>query len=156
MIAAPTLKGMTWRHRRAISPLLAATASFQAIHPDIVVTWDARPLHGFEFASVAELARHYDLVVFDHPFVGEIAASGCLMPLDERITLDDGSFVGPSLATYRYADHVWAAPIDAACQVAAFRPDLLARLDAEVPRSFSDGLDLGRRASRVERIAQPR
>ena len=149
MPAGSTLKGMTWRHRRAIEPLLAATSAFRAVNPDIEITWDARPLHGFEFTSIAELARRYDLIVLDHPFVGEIAASGCLMPLEEHIHLDDGEFVGPSLATYRYAGHLWAAPVDAACQVAALRPDLLARLDADIPKCFGEVLELGRRAARV-------
>ena len=51
---------MTWDHRRAIDPLLATQAMFAAQHPGIEIEWSSRPLHGFEFTPVAELARDYD------------------------------------------------------------------------------------------------
>ena len=81
-----------------------------------------------------EEAKEYDLIVLDHPFVGEIAADECLLPLDDLVGADGREpFAGPSLATYRFAGRLWAAPIDAACQTAVSRPDLLARLDAATP-----------------------
>ena len=53
----------------------------------------------------AELARQYDLIVLDHPFAGDIAASGCLLPLDNLIGPESHQdFVGPSLASYRGGD----------------------------------------------------
>jgi multiple sugar transport system substrate-binding protein len=74
---------------------------------------------------VAELARRYDLIVLDHPFAGQIAASGCLLPLDDLVAGQDAAFIGPSLVSYRLVGHIWALPIDAACRIAAYRPDLL-------------------------------
>jgi multiple sugar transport system substrate-binding protein len=140
------LRAMTWDHRRAIDPLVETLPLFQARHPGIDVTWTARPLHGFEFTPVDRLARDYDLIVLDHPFAGSIAKTGCLVPLDGLIEGDP--YVGPSLASYRFDDHLWAVPIDAACQVAASRPDLLARLGARVPRNWEEVLALGTRARR--------
>ncbi len=144
-MAGARLKGMTWRHRRAVDPLLGTLPAFRAQRPDIEVTWDARPLHGFEFQPVAELAERYDLIILDHPFAGDIAAGNCLLPLDELVDAGMASaFVGPSLETYRYAGHVWALPVDAACQVAVYRPDLLG--DAPAPRSWGEMFAMGERA----------
>jgi multiple sugar transport system substrate-binding protein len=141
------LRGMTWQHRRAIDPLAGTLPGFRARHPDIEIAWDARPLAGFEFTPVAELAALYDLIILDHPFAGDIAASRCLLPLDDL--LDDAlvqAFIGPSLATYRYAGHLWALPVDAATQVAVYRPDLLAALASDVPASWDAMFALGDRA----------
>lgn len=139
------LRGITWDHRRAIDPLINTAAMFRERHPDIEIAWSTRPLSGFEFTPVAELAQSFDLIILDHPFMGAVAASKCLLPLDED-TGADLLFVGPSLATYRLDDHVWALPVDAACQVAVSRPDLMELLDMEPPRNWDGLLRLGRRA----------
>ena len=141
---------MAWGHRRAVDPLIAAAAAYERDHPDVRIVWDARPLQGFEFTPVAELARTHDVIVLDHPFMGEVAQSRCLMPLHSELPeLVDRDFIGPSLATYRYADALWAAPVDAACQTAVYRPDLLERLGGRVPRSLPEVLALGA-AARAE------
>jgi len=143
------LRGITWNHRRAIDPLLATLADFRAGHPDIDVDWSSRPLHGFEFTPVEDLARTFDLIVLDHPFAGDIAATGCLEALDSLFTDElRSSFVGPSLESYVYGGRTWAMPIDAACQVAAARPDLLGALDHDVPRTWEAMFALGRDARR--------
>ncbi len=146
------LSGITWEHRRAVDPLLATLAAFGRERPDVEVAWQARPLAGFEFQPVDELAEAHDLIVFDHPFVGEIARSRCLAPLDGLIggPIDGGltgAFAGPSLEGYRYGGRLWALPLDAACQVAVYRPDLLARCGEEVPRSWTEVLALGERTA---------
>ncbi len=141
------LRGMTWDHRRAVDPLLATQAMFAQAHPGIEIEWASRPLHGFEFTPVAELAKAYDFIILDHPFCGDIAAGNCLLPVD-AVVGDAGSFVGPSLETYVYAGKTWAVPVDAACQVAVSRPDLMARLEAPAPVDWSQLLELGRRATR--------
>jgi multiple sugar transport system substrate-binding protein len=148
-MASIRLRGITWSHRRAIDPLLATLSSFRSGHPDIDVDWSSRSLHGFEFAPIDELARSFDLVVLDHPFVGHIAATGCLEALDPLFTDElRSSFVGPSLESYVYGGRTWAMPIDAACQVAAVRPDLLGALDRDVPRTWEAMFALGSDARR--------
>ena len=53
-----------------------------------------------EFTPVAQLAERYDLIILDHPFAGDIAASRCLLPLDELVDeAADRAFVEPSLAS---------------------------------------------------------
>ena len=141
------IRGMAWQHRRAVDPLVAAANAYERTHPEVRIVWDARPLHGFEFTSIPELARAYDLIVLDHPFMGEVAESRCLLPLHDVLHgLADEDFIGASLATYRYDGALWAVPVDAACQTAVYRPDLLERLGCSVPRSTAEVLELGRKA----------
>lgn len=147
-MASVRLRGMTWDHRRAIDPLTHTLPLFRERRPDIEIEWSARPLAGFEFTSVDALAKDYDLIILDHPFMGAISASGSLTPLDEITGLADDLFVGPSLATYRMKGSLWALPVDAACQVAVSRPDLMQALDAEPPRNWSELVALGAKASR--------
>lgn len=144
----PVLRGITWDHRRAVDPLTATLPAFRRQHPEVEVVWQARSLHGFEFAPVPELARDFDLIILDHPFCGAIAQSKCLVPLDDLLHGLDAAFVGPSLASYRYDGHVWALPIDAACQVAVSRPDLMAELDQPIPRTWENMFALAETASR--------
>lgn len=144
-MARASLRGITWGHRRAIDPLLATLPGFRQQHSSIDVNWSSRSLHGFEFTPVEALARDFDLIILDHPFAGDIVAQGCLRPLDE--VLDTGSaFIGPSLETYRRAGRLWALPVDAACQVAVARPDLLDRLGRAAPCDWAEMTALGQRA----------
>lgn len=138
--SAYRLSGLTWDHRRAVDPLTGALGG-------LGIAWDRQPLAGFEHEPIDRLARRYDLIVFDHPHVGDIVASGCFVPVDDAAGADD-RFVGPSLASYRMAGRVWGVPIDAACQVAAYRPDLMGRLGAAPPDRWDAMLDLGRAARR--------
>lgn len=133
-----TLKGMTWSHPRGYDPLVACSARWQA-ETGITVEWDKRSLQDFESFPVEELARAYDLIVIDHPHVGQITKEGCLHPLDgagretELDALAAGS-VGQSFPSYFYKGHQWAFPIDAATQVQATRPDRL----VTAPRTWDE------------------
>lgn len=123
------LKGMTWRHPRGYDPMVATSARWLA-ETGVAIAWDQRSLQDFETFPVEELAREYDLIVIDHPHVGQITKEGCLAPLDvagrmaERGEMAAHS-VGQSYPSYFYAGHQWAFPIDAAAQVQVYRPDLL-------------------------------
>lgn len=140
----PTLRGMTWSHPRGYDPMVACSSLWQQ-KTGVAIEWDKRSLQDFESFSVEELARAYDLIVIDHPHVGQITAEGCLEPLDvagreaERTALASGS-VGQSYPSYSWQGRQWAFPIDAASQVQAWRPDAL---DAP-PARWSDVLDLAR------------
>lgn len=124
------LRGMTWDHPRGYDPL-AACAQIWRDRTGVQVVWDRRSLQDFESFPVEELARRYDLIVIDHPHVGQVTAEHCLQPLDvearvaELEALRRGS-VGASFESYRMAGRIWALPIDAATQVQAWRPDRLA------------------------------
>jgi multiple sugar transport system substrate-binding protein len=140
MAAQIRLKGLTWDHRRAIDPMTEATVALKRDRPDIEIAWDVQPLSGFEFRPIEDIVASYDLLVFDHPHVGHAAEAGLLRPLDHLVPND--VFIGPSLATYRWADTLWAVPVDAACQTACYRPDLL---PDGAPRTWSDMMALARR-----------
>jgi multiple sugar transport system substrate-binding protein len=138
------LKGMTWSHPRGYDPMVACSALWKD-RTGVAVEWDKRSLQDFESFPVEELARAYDLIVIDHPHVGQITAEGCLAPLDvagretERDALAQGS-VGRSFPSYMWQGRQWAFPIDAAAQVQAWRPDAL----AAAPALWAEALDLAR------------
>lgn len=128
-----TLKGMTWSHPRGYLPLEAASRRFRA-ETGVAIEWDRRSLQDFESYPVEDLARRYDLIIIDHPHVGQITAENCLLPLDDaahgaEIAAIAAGTVGPSFESYRYQGRLWALPVDAATQVQAYRID---RLDGPV------------------------
>lgn len=138
------LKGMTWSHPRGYDPMIACSSLWKE-RTGVAIEWDKRSLQDFESFPVEELARAYDLIVIDHPHVGQITAERCLEPLDaagreaELAALASGS-VGQSYPSYNWQGRQWAFPIDAASQVQAWRPDALDAPAAE----WSEVLDLAR------------
>ncbi len=116
---------MTWDHLRGYRGLEAASAEYARTH-GVEIAWDRRSLQAFADAPIASLARAYDFVVLDHPHVGLIAESHCLLPLPMPDDLAKVS-LGGSLESYVWRDKLWAYPIDGACQVAVMRPDLCSR-----------------------------
>lgn len=136
-----TYRGLTWDHPRGRNALEAA---------DGPITWDVQPLEGFESAPIADLCARYDLVVLDHPHLGEALAAGCLRPLDEVFAPDDlaaiaGRSIGQSYESYVMNGRPWALPLDAATQVMAIRPDLTGAR----PETWDDVVALSRAEGRV-------
>ena len=123
------LKSMTWSHPRGYDPMVAGAAQWLA-DKGVEIEWEKRSLQDFETFPVEELARNFDMIVIDHPHVGQITKEGCLLPLDvpsretELKKLADGS-VGQSFPSYNWQGRQWAFPLDAATQVQAWRPDLM-------------------------------
>lgn len=145
------LKGVGWDHPRCMSPLIESTKSLvPEIAPELAVTWDTRSLSHFGDGQLEELLG-YDLVIFDHPYCGQIARNGWFVNLKEALTDSERSAfandsLGPSWISYHTDDGIWGLPIDAAAQVAACRPDLLDRLDATPPSTLDDVFSLAERA----------
>ncbi|PZM08467.1 extracellular solute-binding protein [Rhizobium tubonense] len=121
------LKGMTWSHPRGYDPMVACSAIWQE-KTGVEIAWEKRSLQDFESFPVDELAAAYDLIVIDHPHVGQITRENCLLPLDnpefgsELAEIAAGT-VGRSYPSYNWQGRQWAFPIDAATQVQAYRPD---------------------------------
>jgi multiple sugar transport system substrate-binding protein len=124
---------MTWSHPRGYEPMVATALAWEQ-RGGMAIHWDKRSLQDFESFPVEELARQYDLIVVDHPHVGQVTAEGCLAPLDPIAD----AFVGGSYPSYTYDGKQWAYPIDAAAQVMAYRADLL----PEPPTSWDEVVQL--------------
>jgi multiple sugar transport system substrate-binding protein len=136
------LRGLTWDHPRGYV-VLDALAAGGAVG---VVRWDRQPLEGFESRPLRTLADDYDLVVIDHPGLGEAVRDGALRPLD--ILLSDVELAacaavsaGRSFASYRLNGQQWALPIDAAAQVSVGR----AGLTDDRPMTWEDACRVARR-----------
>ena len=138
-------RGLTWDHPRGRHALEAAAAHVgdgDSLH------WDVQPLEGFEFAPIDVLARRYDLLVLDHPHLGDALATDSLRSIDDlfgeaQIRAWEAAAVGASLASYRMAGQLWALPLDAATQVSARSTALVPEAPttwAEVERLAADGL----------------
>lgn len=144
------LTGMTWDHPRGIDALEAAGREFARI-TGTSVRWEVRPLAQFEDSSVSELARSYDLVAMDHPFIGDAVRDGGLSPLEEAWSAAQlaelrADSAGPSQDSYLWRGRTYAAAVDAACMVSAAREGAL---DAEeMPRDWDGVAALSRRLGR--------
>jgi multiple sugar transport system substrate-binding protein len=127
------LKGMTWSHPRGYDPMVACSKVWLE-KTGVEIEWEKRSLQDFESFPVEELAAAYDLIVIDHPHVGQITRENCLLPLDDgahdaELAAISAGTVGRSYPSYNWQGRQWAFPIDAATQVQAYRPD---RLDGPV------------------------
>jgi multiple sugar transport system substrate-binding protein len=146
MQTAASLKGITWNHTRGYLPVVATAQRFCELHAGVSIEWEKRSLQQFADAPLKVLAERFDLMVIDHPSIGEAAHQGLLFRLDEHLPpqfLADqaANTVGGSHASYNYEGHQYALAIDAATPVAGWRPDLL----AEPPKSWDDLLALARK-----------
>lgn len=137
-------KGLTWDHPRGYAAL------DRAGRDSGLIAWDKHPLEGFESAAIGDLCARYDLVVLDHPHLGEALAAGCLQPLEavfdtETLARIEFDTIGPCLRSYEMDGRHWALPLDAASQVMALRPD---RMDEPV-ETWADVADMARLGGQV-------
>jgi multiple sugar transport system substrate-binding protein len=150
-----TLKGMTWSDPRGYDPMIAASAAFAEQYPEVTLSWDKRSLQGFESTPIEKLAAEYDLMIIDHPHVGAVVDSGCLLPLDEwlpemTLTALANETVGKSFVSYLLSGHQWAFPVDAAAQVQAHRADLGTRATR-----WADCVDAARQGAAILPLRPP-
>lgn len=139
-----TLRGITWENPRGHDPLVAAAREWSLLHPGVHIQWEQLPWYLFEDNILASLSAgdgRYDLVMFDHPWVGVLAQARWLRPWDEFLDIDyitqlRERVVAPSVESYEWAGHLWAMPLDAACHASLYRDDLLAAND--LPRTWED------------------
>lgn len=117
-----TIEGMTWDHPRAYTCLVAASEAYKR-ETGVQINWHKRSLQAFADQPLTELTEKYDLIIYDHPHVGQIAESGCLAELPTEKGLTDSS-VGGSSESYIWQGKQWAYAVDAACQMAVTRSDI--------------------------------
>lgn len=150
----PLLNGITWNHTRGYAPLAVTSKVYNDFHPDVEIHWTIRSLWSFGEEGLDDLARQYDLLLVDHPFMGTVAAQGLFLTFDENTPADElatlrGQSVGRSFASYEYGGHVWALPIDAAAQVSAARLDLLEKNGVALPKSWAEVVELAKETGKV-------
>ncbi len=133
------LKGITWDHPRGYDPMVAASRAY-AVSEGVEVSWEKRSLQAFADEPVPGLAQRYDLIVLDHPHIGQVAETGALLQLP--MPEDAEASLGGSAESYLWNGECWAYAVDAACQMAVKRPDL----KTPVPLYWEDFLkpDAGR------------
>jgi len=143
------LNGITWRHSRGFTPLMAFSQRFSEMHPAVEVIWKKRSLQEFADYPLEKLTGQYDLLVIDHPWVGCAAAKECVLPLDaylpkEYLNNQLENTVGASHLSYFYEDHQWALAIDAAAPAASYRADLLQKNNVPLPLNWKDLIALAK------------
>jgi multiple sugar transport system substrate-binding protein len=150
--------GLTWDHPRGFEPLNAAAQNLESQEADLRIRWHKQTLEGFESHPIADLANLYDLVIIDHPCLGEVAEEECFIPIDnlfskEECELWHKTSVGPSYSSYHYAGKQWALPLDAATQVCVVNPEIIEK--DLWPHTWCDVLDLSDRYSISLSLAGP-
>ena len=141
-----TLRGMTWSHIRGYDPMIVTSERFAETHPGVQITWEQRSLQAFADQPIGTMSDNYDLMVIDHPHVGEAAASGELLALDGQgydaeLAQLAAESAGVSHPSYEFSGRQWALAIDAATPISIYRPDLL---DA-APTQWSEVIALAER-----------
>jgi multiple sugar transport system substrate-binding protein len=139
--------------------MVATAQRFAELNPGVQIAWEKRSLRAFEDYPVERLTADYDLIVLDHPSVGQGAHLRALLPLDEHLGAEfleqqAAGAVGASHASYAYDGHQWALAIDASTPVAFWRDDMMAALGLSPPGTWEDMLALARRGC-VEVPATP-
>lgn len=145
--------GLTWDHPRGRNALEASAARVGGADS---LRWEVQSLEGFESAPIDELAKKYDLLVLDHPHLGDALATDSLRPIDElfdaaQITRWEQEAVGSSIASYRMGGRLWALPLDAATQVSVRRRALV----PEAPQSWSEVESLAQQGLVATSLAGP-
>ncbi len=148
-MTALCLRGITWNHSRAFPPLVAASQRYEELHPQVRINWEKRSLDDFGHLGLAELARTYDLLIIDHPMLGEVHRDGTLLDLQPRLQPSvlaefEMDALGPCFDSYRYQSRLYALPIDAAAPAASFRADLLDHDGLQPPANWDQLIGLAR------------
>jgi multiple sugar transport system substrate-binding protein len=148
--------GLTWNHPRGFRALDASAQRWSS--GAFEIRWDRQSLEEFEARSISDICSDYDLVVLDHPHIGDAVKTKCLVPLEEWSDVEsiaklEESTIGRTLASYFYQGSHWALPLDAATQVLAFRADLIP--PGFPMRNWTDICELAERTPVILSLAGP-
>lgn len=134
------IRALGWDHPRCRLPMVAASDVWTG-EP---VQWQWRSLEEFGDQPAHAVAASCDLLIIDHPSIGEAVAAHAIVPVDAHVPAaalrairDD--VLGPNIAAYERDGRLWALPVDAASQAAAWRDGIL-----EPPSNWEGVIDLAR------------
>jgi multiple sugar transport system substrate-binding protein len=149
-VSGVCLRGITWNHSRALPPLVAAAQRFEELHPRIRIVWEKRSLDEFGHSDLAAFSRSYDLLIVDHPMLGDAHRDGSLVDLRPQLSSAElaaleADALGECLESYRCEDALYALPVDAAAPAASYRADLLERDSLQTPGTWDEVINLSRR-----------
>lgn len=140
-----TLGVLAWDHPRATVPLAASSQAWQRLtgEPLAIRTRSLR-----SFGDDVPSAAGADLVLIDHPHVGQAASDGAILALDGLLGTDElaalaADSAGRSHASYEYDGRQWAVAVDASCQAMAVSGARGGDALPE-PATWDDVLDLAR------------
>ena len=125
------LKGIAWDHPRGFDPMVETAKIYKKKNPEVEIKWDKRPLQAFADRPIEEMAFDYDLMVIDHPHVGEASRKKLIYELNnnqkynDELSLLEKNSVGLSHQSYNFNNNQYALAIDAAAPVSAYRKDLI-------------------------------
>ena len=142
------LKGMTWDHARGFDPMVASAKKFCSENPDVKIIWEKRSLQAFADRPIELMAFDYDLMVIDHPHVGEASRKDLIYELNHsedyknELKILEQESVGLSHQSYNFNDNQYALAIDAAAPVSSYRKDLL----NNIPKTFEDVIQLAEKS----------
>ena len=110
--------------------MIATSREYSRTHPSVRFTWEKRSLQAFADRPIAEMCDEFDLMVIDHPHIGEASELGLLFDFtllgrDSELAELAANSVGASYRSYEFGGRQLALAIDAATPVAAYRHDLL-------------------------------
>jgi multiple sugar transport system substrate-binding protein len=130
--------------------LIATAQRFEETNRFGEILWSKHSLHEFGHADLGSLAREFDLIVMDHPWVGYALESGAVLPLEERLPRHVLDYLacnsaGRSFESYMWKGHLLAIPVDSASPVASYRSDLLAAIEVPMPTTWRDVIELAKK-----------
>ena len=85
------------------------------LHQDVAIIWNKRSLQDFADKPIGNLAKDYDLLIIDYPWIGYGAETEQFLPLNKYLPEDflseqlQGS-VGASYESYTHKGQTWAIP----------------------------------------------
>ena len=104
---------------KGYKPLIAVSKEYEKHHPYVTIKWDVRSLKEFGDMPVEHLIERYDLITIDHPYMGQADKNGLLLRLEAQLSEDEirsleSQTLGGCFEAYRFNQHLYALPIDAA------------------------------------------
>jgi multiple sugar transport system substrate-binding protein len=154
------LRGITWDNPRGYAPLVATSEAFSKLRPNIKIVWKKRSLKEFGDYPIEKLVKLYDIILIDHPFVGQAYKNNLLVPLEEYLNeeflkVQENESVGKSYESYRYNGKQLALPIDAAALVSAAKTEEIKEIGLSIPRTFNEIFEFAYKLPKNRFVAIP-